>query len=72
MEGVLQNIHSLLLSIMTTSVSLLSPSMMPNGNDISTIVMLNVSFSSDKLSSFIGIVNEVQLVPTGNVIRYCV
>ena len=66
------SIHSLSLSVITTSASLSLPSIMPNGNDILIIAMLRVSFSSDMLSSFIGIANEVQLVPAGNVTRYCV
>ena len=45
---------------------------MPNGNDIINIEMLKVSLSSDMISLFIGISTEEQLVPAGNVTRYCV
>ena len=52
----------------------LSPSSVPNGNDTSTIVILNVSSSSASISSCIEILNEEQLVPLGNVTvtLYCV
>ena len=64
--------YSLSLSTITTSVVKSSPSIVPNGNDISTIVILNVSSSSASKSSCIEILNEEQLVPTGNVTMYCV
>ena len=63
----MKNVYSLSLSYMRTSAVILSPSLVPNGNDISTIVILNDSSCSDSVSLYIGISNEEQLVPGGNV-----
>ena len=57
---------------MRTSAVILSPSLVPNGNDISIIVILNDSFPSDTVSLIIGISNEEQLVPAGNVTMHFV
>ena len=63
----MKNVYLLSLSPIKTSAVILSPSLVPNGNDISIMVMLNNSSCSDTVSLCIGISNEEQLVPAGNV-----
>ena len=65
-------INSLSLSTISTTAVKSSPSTVPNGNDTSTIVILNDSSSSASVSSCIEILKEEQLVPAGNVTMYCV
>ena len=69
----MQNKYSLSLSTIRMSAALLSlSSSTPNGNDCFIIIMLNSSLSSERVSLIIGILNEEQFIPAGNVTRYCV
>ena len=69
---VIQISNSLSLSTITPSAGLFSPSITPNGKDFFNIVIINVSLLSDLVSLIIGMTNEEQFVPTGNVTRYSV
>ena len=59
--------NSLSLSIISTSVIVLSPSVMPNGNNSSIILMVNSLFCLNSKSSIIGISIEELLVPVENI-----
>ena len=64
--------HLLSLSSIRTVALLTPPNLTPNGNDISTILILNISSFSDIASSVIGIEvsEEAQVTPAGNVKVY--
>ena len=55
-----------------TLVLLKSSSLIPYGNDLSIIIISNVSLLSEITSSTIGTSNEEQVAPAGNVTSYTV
>ena len=70
-QYVAQITNSLSLSFIVAVAVVFSPRVIPYGNDSSIMVKVKYSSPSDSSSSFIGILNDEQVTPAGNVTLYC-